>query len=247
MSTQRDTIVVENFYDRPDLIRAYAINQLTNNYYDAYPRTKGPTNGPIWITSKWRNAKNCPFKSSKELIKKLEFYTGEKIDMHQWNADFPLDWPIYEDHPKREEYAQKAYRGEISCKWNCSFHLKLPVKDNNIQQKSVHTHNRVLWDDVGQYGWAGLVYINYNMAPGGGMYTWRNLLGNDERYMTDEKEWEMEDRFSPVFNRLILIRGKKPHSGADGWSTDPESGRIFQTFFFRTLPTFTSPVKIFNV
>ena len=29
---QRDVIVIENFYDNPNLIRDYAINQLTNNY-----------------------------------------------------------------------------------------------------------------------------------------------------------------------------------------------------------------------
>lgn len=241
MSSQRDTIIVENFYDRVDLVRSYAINQLTNNYYDAYPRHKKR----IWNTSKWRSAKKCPFKSSKDLIQKLEFYTGEKIDMDQWNADFPEDWPIYDDHPKYEEYAKLAHEGKISCKWNCAFHLKLQVNEPT-EKTSVHTHAGKLWEDVTDYGWAGIIYLNRGMHENSGMYTWKNKLGDDSRFMTKPEEWQREDVYAPIFNRLILIRGKKPHSGADGFSADPEIGRMFQTFFFRTQPAFTNPVKIFN-
>ena len=241
MSSQRDVIIVENFYDRVDLIRAYAINQLTNNYYDAYPTHKQR----IWNTSKWRPAHKCPFKSSKDLIQKLEFYTGERIDIDHWNADFPEDWPIYDEHPKAKEYEKLAHEGKIGCKWNCSFHLKLPM-NQKTERTSVHTHAGILWDDVLDYGWAGIVYLNPGMNEDVGMYTWRNKLGDDYRYMTKPEEWQREDIYAPVFNRLILIRGKKPHSGADGFSTDPEIGRMFQTFFFRTCPAFTNPVKIFN-
>lgn len=240
---QKDVIVIENFYDNPHLIRDYAINQLTNNYYDSYPRS----NIRMWNTSKWMPANECPFKSSKNLIEKLEFYTGEKIDIDQWNADFPIDWPIYPDHIKRKEYEELAEQGKISCKWNCSFHLKLEV-GAPTQKTSIHTHAGVLWDDVKDYGWAGIIYLNPNMKEDVGLYTWKNKLGKDYRYMSSAEEWQREDIYAPVFNRLVLIRGKKPHSGADGYSNDPATGRLFQTLFFRiknNKPLSLDPVKIF--
>jgi hypothetical protein len=66
--------------------------------------------------------------------------------------------------------------------------------------------------------------------------------------MSNAEEWQREDIYAPVFNRLVLIRGKKPHSGADGYSNDPATGRLFQTLFFRiknNKPLSLDSVKIF--
>ena len=53
--------------------------------------------------------------------------------------------------------------------------------------------------------------------------------------MTAREEWELVDDLGNVPNRLILARGNLPHSGARGWGDSLETGRLYQTFFFRTL------------
>ena len=229
---KRDIIVAENFYINLDKIREYAINELKNNSYDAYPHYTKQIGKIIWKSSNWKAHLDCPFKSSRDLIAKLENLTGEKIDLNHWNAPFPGEWPIQSDHPRFLEYKEKAHKGEIGCKWNCAFQLKIHGGDS--QKHSVHTHAGTLWDDVTDDGWAGLIYLNPNAKREAGLYTWKNKKGDDYRYMTRSEEWELEDQFCSTANRLILIRGKKPHSGGDGWTDIVEEGRIFQTFFFRT-------------
>jgi hypothetical protein len=59
--------------------------------------------------------------------------------------------------------------------------------------------------------------------------------------MTPPENWLHVDTFGSVFNRLILHRGGMPHSGAPGWGTTLDNGRLFQTFFFRTLKVSTVP------
>jgi hypothetical protein len=53
--------------------------------------------------------------------------------------------------------------------------------------------------------------------------------------MTGRRNWELVDSYGNVPNRLILTRGNVPHSGSRGWGDSLQSGRIFQTFFFKVV------------
>jgi hypothetical protein len=59
-------------------------------------------------------------------------------------------------------------------------------------------------------------------------------------WMTPAQNWKLVDQFANVFNRLVLVRGDVPHSGADGWSNAMDTGRLYQTFFFRVT---SAPVR----
>jgi hypothetical protein len=52
--------------------------------------------------------------------------------------------------------------------------------------------------------------------------------------MTAPANWQSLDSFGNLFNRLVLVRGDIPHSGARGWGRTLDEGRLYQTFFFRT-------------
>ena len=54
--------------------------------------------------------------------------------------------------------------------------------------------------------------------------------------MTGAENWRLTDTFANQFNRLTLVRGDHPHSGAGGWGHSVETGRMYQTFFFKTRP-----------
>src|SRR5262245_44783758 len=87
---RRDIVITDNFYKDPDAIVQYALSlKYMFPYNDPQDEIKGK---PIaWRTSKFKKAAICPIKSSKSLIDRLEFLTGEKIDLDYWNLDFPVD------------------------------------------------------------------------------------------------------------------------------------------------------------
>ena len=47
-------------------------------------------------------------------------------------------------------------------------------------------------------------------------------------------KWELTDRLSNKFNRLILYMGDYFHVSLDYFGTNLYDGRLFQTFFFDT-------------
>jgi hypothetical protein len=223
---RRDIIVADNFYEDPDAIAQYA---LSLEYMFPYNKPEDELDGkPIpWRTSKFQKAASCPIKSSKVLIDRLEFLTGERINLDYWNLDFPVDqlgYPVPE--------FEKINRG---CWWNCAFHVK--HLDSQRLGEGVHSHtDRDIWSAVGINGWVGLIYLNRNGDLRAGLHTWINKDKDHQHdWMTPRGNWQEVDTLGSVFNRLILHRGGLPHSGAPGWGTKVSDGRLFQTFFFRTL------------
>jgi hypothetical protein len=232
---QRDIIVVDSFYDDPDAVVRYA---MSLSYVFPYRESDFDKLGvPAWRASGWRPARSCPFKSSAALLAKLEQLTGEPIDREHWSRDFPLD---------DEGYPAPGFdKIERSCWWNCSFH----VKHYSWQQvgEGVHSHTDLdIWNAVGLSGWVGLIYLNREAPREAGLRTWRNRdPAREFDWMTPAENWNAVDSLANEYNRLILHRGKLPHSGAAGWGTTLETGRLYQTFFFRTRsPAAVEPVTV---
>lgn len=226
-ATMRTSVVlVDNFYANPGAVREYAIKQ---RYYHPYQSAADDEDGrdTMWMASRFKAAAQCPFKSSLELISRLEYLTGDCIDLDHWNQDFPVDnngRPVSGDCPQL-----------ASCLWNCSFHLK----PGNGDEFSEGVHNHVLdsWNSVGEDGWSGLIYLSDDPPLRGGLHMWRNVdPARDYDWMTPKDQWELVDDLGNMPNRLILFRGSVPHSGAPGWGTSLLDGRLFQTFFFRVRP-----------
>lgn len=225
---QKDIIIIDNFYSDPFKVREYALNELKNNYYLPY----GSEN---WKASKFKEYNTCPFKSSEDLINKLEFVIEEKIDIEDWNRSRP---------PHGKDIGRNHIEPKKSPKWNCTFHFK-PI---NNEQFGAHVHNHVTdhWNGLGHNDWVGLIYLNPDTPIDAGLFLWENIdKSKNFDWMTDKVNWKLIDSLGAVFNRLILVRSQCPHSGADGFSNDLEKGRLYQTFFFRTInKKHTESVKI---
>ena len=223
---RQSIIVVDDFYRKPDLVRRYALN---SSFYYPYQSERLVASGaePSWLTTQFREAKECPFKSSTELTELLEDVTGEEIDKEHWQRSFPLDV----DGRPADGCENDPSRG---CLWNCSFHIK-PHTGQQLGE-GVHNHVTDIWNSVGEHGWAGLIYLNPVAPLSGGLHLWQNKdpVHNFD-WMTDPENWILRDTFANVFNRLVLVRGDVPHSGADGWSSSVQEGRLYQTFFFRVV------------
>jgi hypothetical protein len=220
----KSIVVVDEFYADPAAVTRYALKQ---QYYYPYQSDEDVESGrasPKWLSSRFREASDCPFKSSRRLMDALSSITGEAIDLRHWNASFPtrVDGKA---RPDCELY-------ERSCLWNCAFHLK-PKTDQQLGE-GVHNHVTDIWNGVGEMGWAGIVYLAIDAPLGAGLKLWRN---RDPRrqydWMTPKEHWELIDDMGNVYNRLILVRGSIPHSGAAGWGSTLRDGRLYQTFFFR--------------
>jgi hypothetical protein len=236
MSSRRSIIVVEGFYRDAQAVRNYALRQP---YYTPYQDLDAVESGIVqakWWASWFRLFDECPFKSSKWLIDALEHAVGETIDMEHWRAPFPVD--------ARSKPLPIAAGSNHGCLWNCCFH----VKPENGQELGEGVHNHVTdgWNSVGPEGWAGLIYLTPKAPLDGGLHLWRNTqpLQNFD-WMTSAENWDLIDSFGNFFNRLILVRGDIPHSGAGGWGNSLLTGRMYQTFFFRTAPRQTMwPVSV---
>jgi hypothetical protein len=227
VKSRRSIIIIEGFYKDPLAIRNYALHQRYYTPYQDEGAVRAGEARATWWATRFRSAEECPFKSSQALIEVLENAVGETIDMEHWRAPYPVD------------AAAKPLRnssGNIrSCLWNCCFH----VKPENGQQLGDGVHNHVTdsWNSVGPQGWAGLIYLNPVAPLDGGLHLWRNTeLARNHDWMTPAQNWERLDSFANLFNRLVLVRGDIPHSGAGGWGNSLETGRMYQTFFFRTVP-----------
>ena len=222
-----DVIIVDNFYGDLEGVRKYA---LTLNYYYPYEPDASVAAGemaPTWMASEFKSSDECPFKSSPELIATLEYFTGERINMDHWNAGFPTT-DEGKPAPGLKNYPERG------CVWNCAFHCK----PENGQQlgDGVHNHVTDVWNGVGIDGWAGLIYLNDDAPLGGGLKLWRNIdPDRNFDWMTPRSHWELVDDIGNVPNRLVLARGNLPHSGASGWGDSLSTGRLYQTFFFKTI------------
>jgi hypothetical protein len=232
---RRAVVIVDDFYDDPLAVRRYALAQ---NYYFPYHRDAQVYSGkvrPNWMTASYREHADCPFKGSALLRAALESATGEKIDMDHWRLGVPLDGEGKADSSRLHE--------EHGCLWNCSFHVKL----HSSQQlgDGVHNHVTDAWNCVGIGGWTGLLYLSPDAPLAGGLRLWRNRDPKHRfDWMTDKGHWELIDELGNVFNRLLLVRGDIPHSGAAGWGQMLGEGRMFQTFFFKVRrPTEQPAVK----
>lgn len=221
---RRSIVVVDDFYRDPHAVRRYALAQPYYTPYESDEQVRGGQRAS-WFASRFQAADRCPFKSSRGLLAALEAATGERIDLGHWRAPFPVD----------ETGRPVAGADAATCLWNCCFH----VKPDNGQRLGDGVHNHVTdgWNSVGVHGWAGIVYLNADAPLEGGLHLWRNVRPEREfDWMTPAAEWELLDTFGNRFNRLTLVRGDIPHSGAAGWGSGVADGRMYQTFFFKTLP-----------
>jgi hypothetical protein len=222
----RSIVIVDDFYADPAAVTQHARRQAYYHPYQADEDVRSGTVAPRWLSSWFREAADCPFKSSRALIETLSAITGDTIDLRHWNMSFP----IQADGKPRPD----CERFQRSCLWNCAFHLK-PETDQQLGE-GVHNHVTDIWNGVDEKGWAGIVYLAIDAPLGAGLKLWRN---RDPRrqydWMTSKDHWELIDDLGNVYNRLILVRGSIPHSGAAGWGSTLRDGRLYQTFFFRVL------------
>jgi hypothetical protein len=223
---RRSIVIVDDFYSDPIMVREYA---LVQDYYTPYEDSADVNSGrvrPTWWASQFRLAADCPFKGSEQLLTALETAVGERIDRDHWRAPFPVD---FESKP-----LVARDKPPPTCLWNCCFH----VKPDNFQRlgQGVHNHVTDIWNSVGADGWAGIIYLNPVPPLDGGLHLWQNVdASRNFDWMTPAENWQLVDSFGNRFNRLVLVRGDFPHSGAGGWGDSVENGRMYQTFFFKTV------------
>jgi hypothetical protein len=229
-------VVVDNLYADPDKVRAWALGQEFYTPYEDPAAVRAGTAIPTWWASRSRPAADCPFKSSGALLDRLERAVGERIDMRHWTAGYPT---LPDGRPA------PVGRGD-GCLWNCCFHVK-PANGQRLGD-GVHNHVTDSWNGVGADGWAGIVYLSPEAPVRGGLHLWRNRdRAHQFDWMTSAADWELIDSMGNVFNRLLLVRGDVPHSGAAGWGRHLDEGRLYQTFFFRTEFSGSDPVAVESI
>lgn len=136
-----------------------------------------------------------------------------------------------------------------------------PNSANGCFQITSSVNNLVFHSD--KLAFAAAIYLTPDAEPNSGTSFWRdktykcrtspfNILERDKfendeersiahaaiynnETITNAEHWELVDRVSPLFNRLVLWNGRLIHSATnyDNFvSDDPEKSRLVQLFFF---------------
>lgn len=97
------------------------------------------------------------------------------------------------------------------------------------------------WIHADHYNmWAGVCYLTPNAPHTGGTGLFRHkesgqFARSDKDYEGyDYTKWDLFDVVGNKYNRLVIYRGNLFHASLDYFGDSPETGRLFQTFFFNT-------------
>src|SRR3974377_849412 len=144
MNSRRSIVVIEDFYDNAQAVRDYALCQRYYTPYEDEEAVRAGNVRPTWWATRFKNASDCPFKSSVRLIEAIERAVGETVDMEVWRAPFPV--------AANSKPVPHKGDGVRSCLWNCCFHVKL--KCGQFLGNGVHNHVTDSWNSVGPEGWS---------------------------------------------------------------------------------------------
>lgn len=217
-------IIHDNFYPDPYAIREIALQQEYFQYKPPLPEpsaenvvARQDTPAPVWMSSSLLRyfgktvADPQPGyrHATAEVRHRLAGIVGEHIDTDTW--DDAGDW------------------------WNGAFHLQYDTKGKD--HGAIHHHYKD--GDVVPRGWSGLVYLSPNPSPGSGTTIWRErqtglcIAAKGARFERALEKFDLVLLVENRFNRLVLFRENVLHRAVQGFGTDPETGRLTQTFFFR--------------
>jgi hypothetical protein len=145
-----------------------------------------------------------------------------------------------------------------------SMYLKSFFEDSVLHRKitywNTEDHNtcfqytvegNTTWVHHDETHWAGVVYLTPNAPIGYGtsiyshketdIYQWDSIKDSESDFnhtaglLGDLDKWEPELIVGNRYNRLVLYRGSLYHrSTIPGFGNCPETGRLFQVFFFDT-------------
>ena len=115
-------------------------------------------------------------------------------------------------------------------------------RDNGAFQLTFLGHHTAVHADP---GWVGLIYLTPDPPPMSGTVFYKHLATNSvdaptdtslrvacEADGSDPSKWQVINVVGNMFNRLVLFEGCQWHSAGEFFGDGPETGRLFQTFFF---------------
>jgi hypothetical protein len=203
----RDVIVVDNFYEDPDAVRAYALSLP----YVAYATGLGI---PFWFSSALEVDDN-PLKGKGGRLLTPALYE-RMCQLTRSNID-PATWETAGDG------------------WNGAFHYKLRTLPT--MTGSIHNHTgrpedvKIGWSGLvylspGPRPTSGTSI--WRSKKTGKCFSLESVY--DFRFDDYEMVLDVEN----VYNRLVLFSASVLHMGNEGFGTTLKDARMFQTFFFNT-------------
>lgn len=174
------------------------------------------------------------------------------------DPDSVREWALSQDFNTSGNYP--GVRTDSLKNLDYSWYSNLKGSMENILKKEItywpdgyntafqYTHkDSTTWAHHDATEWAAVVYLTPNapLESGTGIYRRKDTgiyewSGNDNdldynEITSTEDEWELQDRVSNVYNRIVLYKGSYYHRSIQpGFGNDQYDGRLFQTFFFNT-------------
>jgi hypothetical protein len=214
-----DVLVIDNFYEDPDAVRAFALGLEYEPYLNYPDRFGGYYRPPAWYQPR-------PFWFSSALEVRDNPLKGRGVRLAHEGIRGRLSEIV--QSPVDEATWDTSGDG-----WNGAFHYKVrgsyPFATSMI-------HNHVGRDSDVVQGWSGVVYLTPG-RPRGGTSIWRSrqtgaCYARDSVYSSNYEDYEPVFLVENVYNRLLLLGASVLHFGEEGFGTRKENARLFQTFFF---------------
>jgi uncharacterized protein DUF3309 len=202
-----DVIVVDNFYDDPDAVRAFALGLS----YVPYRNWLGI---PFWFSSALEVADN-PLKGKgvrllgPGLYERMCELTCSRIDRDTWET---------------------AGDG-----WNGAFHYK--IRALPTMTSAIHNHTGRPEDVIHGWSGLIYLTPGVRRSNGTTIWRSKKTgkcFSTESVYDLRFSDYEMVFDVENVYNRLVLFYASVFHMGNEGFGSRLENARLFQTFFFNT-------------
>lgn len=227
-----DYVIVDDWYENPDEIRNFALDQLNCN--KSFGESKVKENG-YGTYPGYRCKANIKNLSENKL--KIEQHYNISIDSSRWIFMPTCD---FESSLEMLEFDMNS--------------MSMKIKDSDIilnMSESLSNgcfqycdENSELWihPDHGN-AYAAVVYLTPDPPKGSGTGFFKNKKTGEE-YQFDPKSvipkeectnfdsWDLVDYVENVYNRCVIFNAKRFHSATSYFGTTPENSRLFQVFFF---------------
>lgn len=140
----------------------------------------------------------------------------------------------------RTDRADYEYEEYVKCKLESVLNLKITEFKQDSFCFQLCLDESETWVHYDDTMWAGILYLTPNAPAGAGTAIYRHIpteifQGPAELDVKDTNNWEIITAIGNVYNRLVLYKGDMYHrSLIAGFGTNPNTGRLTQTFFFNT-------------
>jgi len=224
---KKSIMVIENFYDNPDEVRASALQSDLIDYFE--------DGESYWLTSKHKYLTEENTSKLKQLIKKVGSDIDEEFYKHnKWNGAFQVKYNIYgkmgfdyfpgclHTHVQNvEDVGNVGSNGWAGVVYLTPDDIAYPHGGTSVWETTTGDKPSFRYTNDVCNDW-----IPSSLEVGHSNVEGLRLEGMNNN-------WDLITKIQFKYNTLVLMRAEEYHCGNGSWGNKIDNARIIQTFFIK--------------